>query len=52
MSRPGTSGDNAPIKSFWSHLKEEDLSFKTALTKEELLRNITEAIDWYNNGRR
>ncbi|WP_392389830.1 IS3 family transposase [Lactiplantibacillus paraplantarum] len=52
MSRPGTPGDNAPMESFWSHLKDEDLSFKTALTKEELLQNITKAIDWYNNGRR
>lgn len=51
MSRPGTPGDNSPMESFWSHLKDEDLSFKRALTKEELVQNITEAIDWYNNGR-
>ena len=52
MSRPGTPGDNSPMESFWSHLKDEDLSFNKALTKEELIQNITEAIDWYNNGRR
>ena len=52
MSRPGTPGDNSPMESFWSHLKDEDLSFKRALTKEELVQNITEAIDWYNNSRR
>lgn len=52
MSRPGTPGDNSPMESFWSHLKDEDLSFNKALTKEELIQNITKAIDWYNNGRR
>ncbi|BEI48748.1 hypothetical protein YMSE1_00720 [Lactiplantibacillus plantarum] len=40
MSRSGTPGDNAPMESFWSHLKDEDLSFKTALTKEGLIQNI------------
>lgn len=51
MSRPGTPGNDAPMESFWSHLKDEDLSFKTALTKAKLIQNITEAIGWYNNGR-
>lgn len=51
MSRPGTPRNDAPMESFWSHLKDEDLSFKTALTKAKLIQNITEAIDWYNNGR-
>jgi len=51
MSRPGTPGDNASMESFWSHLKDE-LSFSKPLIKEELIQNITVAIDWYNNGRR
>ncbi|WP_268870383.1 IS3 family transposase [Companilactobacillus nodensis] len=52
MSRPGTPGDNAPMESFWSHLKDEYFDFNPSLTKEELINNITKAIDWYNNGRR
>lgn len=52
MSRPGTPGDNSPMESFWSHLKDEDLNFNKSLTKEELIQNITKTIDWYNNGRR
>lgn len=49
---PGTPGDNSPMESFWSHFKDEDLNFNKSLTKDELIQNITKAIDWYNNGRR
>ncbi|MGQ2375430.1 IS3 family transposase [Companilactobacillus zhachilii] len=40
------------MESFWSHLKDEYFDFNPSLTKEELINNITKAIDWYNNGRR
>lgn len=48
MSRAGTPGDNSPIESFWSHMKDEFFAFRTAQSKSELLAQINEFIRWYN----
>ncbi|WP_045603398.1 IS3 family transposase, partial [Lacticaseibacillus paracasei] len=48
MSRAGTPGDNRPIESFWSHMKDEFFAFRTAQSKSELLAQINEFIRWYN----
>lgn len=52
MSRPGEPGDNSSIESFWSHMKEEYFRFHTSNTKQELIDNIAEFMNWYNNERR
>ncbi|WP_416352952.1 transposase [Agrilactobacillus fermenti] len=52
MSRPGTPGDNSPMESFWSHMKEEFFAFEQAYSQEELALQISRCIDWYNNKRR
>ncbi|WP_239061559.1 IS3 family transposase [Lacticaseibacillus suibinensis] len=51
MSRPGTPGDNSPMESLWSHLKVERFAFEQALSEVEMMKNIEEAINWYNNER-
>lgn len=38
-------GQELLMEIFWSHLKDEDLGFKKALIEEELIQNVTEAID-------
>ncbi|WP_349630364.1 IS3 family transposase, partial [Lentilactobacillus sp. Marseille-Q4993] len=52
MSRPGTPGDNSPIESFWSHIKEEYFQFHNRITKNEMNSEIEECINWYNFNRR
>ena len=50
MSRRGNCIDNAPIESFFGHLKD-DMDFKQCKTFEELKLLTTEQIDYYNNER-
>lgn len=50
MSRRGNCLDNAPQESFFGHLKDET-SIKECETFEELVKEITEYIDYYNNFR-
>lgn len=50
MSRKGNCLDNAPIESFFGHLKDE-LDFKNCETYEELVAKIEEYIYYYNNER-
>lgn len=50
MSRKGNCIDNAPIESFFGHLKD-DVDYKKAKTFEELNNMISEYMDYYNNRR-
>ena len=50
MSRKGNCIDNAPIESFFGHLKD-DVDYRSCKTFEELNRMITEYIDYYNHKR-
>ena len=50
MSRRGNCWDNASQESFFGHLKDET-SIKECETFEELVKEITEYIDYYNNKR-
>ena len=50
MSRKGNCIDNAPIESFFGHLKD-DVDYKECKTFEELLMLITEYMEYYNNKR-
>ncbi len=50
MSRRGNCWDNAPQESFWGHLKDES-NIKDCETFEELMHEIDEYIDYYNNHR-
>lgn len=50
MSRKGNCLDNAPIESFFGHLKDE-LDYKDCKTFEELKDKIDEYIYYYNNER-
>lgn len=50
MSRKGNCIDNAPIESFFGHLKD-DVDYKTAKTFEELKEMIGNYIQYYNHGR-
>lgn len=52
MSRPGTPGDNSPMESFWSAIKTEYFAFKQALSEVEMMKQIKDAIHWYNYERR
>lgn len=51
MSRKGNCIDNAPIESFFGHLKD-DVDYKSCKTFEELLSLIEEYMEYYNHGRR
>lgn len=51
MSRAGTPGDNSPMESFWSHMKDEFFAFHSATSKEEMMTLIEQYIHWYNNER-
>jgi len=51
MSRKGNCIDNAPIESFFGHLKD-DVDYKDCKTFEELYSLIEEYMEYYNNGRR
>ena len=50
MSRKGNCIDNAPIESFFGHLKDE-VDYKGAKTFEELSDMIDEYMNYYNNHR-
>lgn len=50
MSRKGNCIDNAPIESFFGHLKD-DMDFKFCRTFEELRLLTSEQISYYNNER-
>ena len=51
MSRRGNCLDNAPMESFFGHLKDE-VDYKEALNLEELKRMIERYIDYYNTERK
>lgn len=50
MSRKGNCIDNAPIESFFGHLKD-DVDYKSCKTFEELNLLITEYVKYYNHQR-
>lgn len=50
MSRKGNCLDNAPIESFFGHLKDES-DFRSCHTFEELVAEINRYINYYNNER-
>ena len=50
MSRRGNCLDNAPIESFFGHMKDE-LELKSCHRYEELVNNIEKYINYYNNER-
>ncbi|MBM7841392.1 transposase InsO family protein [Alkalihalobacillus xiaoxiensis] len=50
MSRKGNCWDNAPIESFFGHLKDET-SIKRCLTLEDIQKEIKQYITYYNNHR-
>ena len=50
MSRKGNCIDNAPIESFFGHLKD-DVDYKNVKTFLELNETIGEYINYYNNER-
>lgn len=50
MSRKGNCIDNAPMESFFGHLKDE-VDYKEAKSFDELKQMISEYIDYYNNHR-
>ena len=50
MSRKGNCLDNAPIESFFEHLKD-DVDIKACRTFEEVKTLVENYIDYYNNER-
>lgn len=50
MSRKGNCIDNAPMESFFGHLKD-DVDYKNCKTFEELSLLITEYVKYYNQER-
>jgi transposase InsO family protein len=50
MSRRGNCWDNAPQESFFGHLKDE-ANIKACATLEELIKEIDEYMNYYNNYR-
>lgn len=50
MSRKGNAIDNAPIESFFGHLKD-DVDYKSCKTFDELSLLIEEYMQYYNHGR-
>lgn len=50
MSRRGNCIDNAPIESFFGHLKD-DIDYKICTTFSELKEVVSEYIEYYNTGR-
>jgi transposase InsO family protein len=52
MSRAGNCLDNAPMESFWGKLKSEMYYLKDSYSSyKELIRDIEDYIDFYNNRR-
>ncbi len=50
MSRKGNCVDNAPIESFFGHMKD-DVDYRDCRSFEELKEVITKYMDYYNNER-
>ena len=50
MSRKGNCIDNAPMESFFGHLKD-DVDYKSCMTFDELKAAIAAYIHYYNNER-
>lgn len=50
MSRRGNCLDNAPIESFFGHLKDH-IDLKEIKSFEDLEKSVTQEIDYYNNQR-
>lgn len=50
MSRKGNCWDNAPMESFFGHMKDE-LHLKGCLTYEQAKNEISDYMDYYNNHR-
>ena len=50
MSRSGNCLDNAPIESFFGHLKDE-IEYKKCKTLDEIRAKIDEYMYYYNNNR-
>lgn len=50
MSRRGNCLDNAPIESFFGHLKDE-VELKNCMKYPDLISRIRKYIDYYNNNR-
>ena len=50
MSRKGNCLDNAPIESFFGHLKDE-LDLKNIENYEELRKNVAKYMKYYNTER-
>ena len=51
MSAKGSAIDNAPIESFFGHLKDE-LEYKTCSSFEELRLKISDYMQYYNYERK
>lgn len=51
MSRRGNCWDNAPIESFFSHLKSESIYLSKIKSYDGIITEISEYIDYYNNKR-
>lgn len=51
MSRRGNCWDNAPIESFFSHFKSELIYLSKTNSYDNLILEISEYIDYYNNKR-
>ncbi len=51
MSRVGHCTDNGPMEGFWGILKREMYYNRKYYTREELVRAITEYMDYYSNNR-
>ena len=50
MSRRGNCWDNAPIESFFGHMKDE-INLIDCKTFEDVVKAIDEYMDYYNNFR-
>lgn len=50
MSRKGNCWDNAPLESFFGHMKD-DLNLTECKTFELLEKSIEDYMDYYNNDR-
>lgn len=51
MSRRGNCWNNAPIESFFSHLKSEALYLNKVSNTETTIEIVKNYIDFYNNER-
>ena len=51
MSRPGKPIDNSPMESFFSSMKTEWLTETNKLNADEVMQQINNYVDFYNNTR-